>query len=218
VAASASGGTHHRRGRVERGAAAEARDERVLQRGGRRERAARAAVVEARVEEDSSAEAAGSGVVHEASCARAGEQAFAGQALRELRARPRKRGAHGADVDAADLRRLGIGKLGELAEDEHVAVVGRDGGERARTFSAARCAAALERRVAVDVSSAGACRREVSGSSRPRGDRGLAREVARDAAEPRAERAARGSYWSVRVMKWMNVSWVTSAACAVEPQ
>src|SRR5207247_6232176 len=117
------------------------------------------------------------------------------EALRELRARPREPRAHGADVDAAHLRRIRIRELRELAQDEDVAVVRRDRSER--TALELRCLAAqhaIERRVALDVLFEG--RRVVAEALGIGRDlalaRRLAREVAGDPAKPRGERAARG--------------------------
>ena len=115
------------------------------------------------------------------------------QALRELGACAGQARAHGADVDAAHLRGLGVRELRELAQDEHVAVVRRDGGERtAHLLGRFVAQDALERRVVLDTLLDG--RRVVVEACRIRGDLAqahlLAREVARDAAEPRADAAA----------------------------
>src|SRR5205814_3100646 len=113
----------------------------------------------------------------------------------KLRTRPGEPRAHGADIDAADLRRIRIRELGELAEDEHVAVMGCHAGERApHELGGLAAHEVLERRVALDVLLE--WRRVVAealGIGRNLAlARGLAREVARDAAQPARERSARG--------------------------
>jgi hypothetical protein len=78
---------------------------------------------------------------------------------------------------------------------------------------------ALERRVALDLLLAErSVVGERLGSVAPRGSRPLPREVSRDDRRATIRSAPRRVVLVGRVMKWMNVSWVTSAACVVEPQ
>jgi hypothetical protein len=78
---------------------------------------------------------------------------------------------------------------------------------------------AIERRVVVDLPGARRCRRRARRVGRILALRPLlAREHARDAAEPRPDAPARRVELAGCEMKCMNVSWVTSAAARGEPQ